>query len=63
MKMSVLLAFCTAITLAAQVKIVNSHLPLDGSLTGSGWQEVPEQSGFRCLKRTGKTWPKAETFF
>ena len=64
MKMAVLLAVCAAtISLAAQVKIVDSPLPLDGKLTGNGWQDVPEQSGFSCLKRTGKTSPQAQTFF
>ncbi len=63
MKTIIALTVCAVLSLSAQVKMVSSPLPLDGSLTGNGWQEVPEQSGFSCLKRTGKTRPKAQTFF
>ena len=65
MKHALLLTLCAIahLAFAAQVKLVDSPLPLDGKVTGNGWQEVPEQSGFRCLKRTGKISPKAQTFF
>ena len=64
MKNTLLLFLMSGALLAtAQVRIVNSPLPLDGNPDGNGWKEVPEQSGFKMLKASGKTNPAAQTSF
>ena len=64
MKTLLAAAFLTAaLTLSAQVKIVDQPLPLDGDPDGPGWKEVPEQTGFSLTKAIGKTEPGAQTAF
>ena len=58
-----LAASLAALSLAAQVTIVDQPLPLDGELTGNGWDKVPEQSGFSLVKAIGKTVPEEQTSF
>ena len=54
MKFSLALAaLAVSSTLFAQVKSVESPLPLDGKLAGNGWESVPEQTGFQYLKAKG----------
>ena len=55
--------FGVFLTLAAQVQMVNEQLPLDGSISGNVWQEIPEQTDFRCLQASGKERPSAQTGF
>ena len=57
------LAVFLSLTLSAQVKVVNGPIPLDGNFSKGVWQDVPEQSGFALLKRTGKTNPGTQTAF
>lgn len=52
-----------SLTLSAQVQMVKEPLPLDGGLTGNGWQAVPVQTDFRCLQSSGKDRPEAQTEF
>lgn len=59
----VIFLMAISLSLSAQVKIVNSPLPLDGKLTGNGWQDVPEQTGFSIVKAVGKTKPEVQTMF
>ena len=63
MKRLIMILFCAALSISAQVKIVKSQLPLDGKLTGNGWDEVSGQSDFKGLKARGKTKPSAQTVF
>ena len=58
----VLTAFFPA-ALSAQVTQVNEPLSLDGALTGNGWAQIPDQTGFLRLKASGKTEPEAQTSF
>jgi len=51
------------LTLSAQVKLVDKPLPLDGRPDGPGWNEVQEQTGFRCVQSSGKAEPSAQTSF
>ena len=51
------------LTLSAQVKVVNQPIPLNGDFSKGVWQDVPEQSAFVLLKKTGKTNPGAQTAF
>ena len=63
MKRLIMILFCAALGLSAQVKIVNSPLPMEGKRTGNGWEQVPEQSDFKGLKARGKAKPSAQTVF
>jgi|GEM_PF-506777 len=58
-----IIIFAAALSLSAQLTIVNAPLPLDGKLTGNGWENVPEQTGFHVVRATGRTKPDAETSF
>ena len=59
----VVVVMVAGLCLSAQVKIVNSPLPLDGKLTENGWQDVPEQTGFSPIKAIGKAKADARTAF
>ena len=64
MKLLFAMIVCAAaLSLSAQVRIVNSPLPLDGKWSGNGWQNVPEQTGFSLVKAIGKNEPNAQTAF
>ncbi|MBQ9337695.1 MAG: hypothetical protein IJS14_10420 [Lentisphaeria bacterium] len=52
-----------ALSLFGQIRMVEQPLPLDGKLTGNGWETVPEQTGFSLVKAIGKTKPDAQTSF
>ena len=52
-----------SLTLFAQVRVVNQPIPLNGDFSKGVWQDVPEQSAFVLLKKTGKTNPGAQTAF
>ena len=58
-----IIIFAAALSLSAQVKIVNTPLPLNGDPNGGGWENVPEQTGFHIVRATGKTDPDAQTAF
>ena len=57
------LLLALSLPLSAQVQLVKEPLPLDGTLTGNGWQEIPEQTYFRCLQASGKESPEVQTEF
>ena len=57
------LAVCLSATLSAQVKMVERPLPLDGKLTGNGWEGVPKQTEFTLTKSPDKAKPAAQTEF
>ena len=63
MKTAATLLFCAALTLSAQVKIIDSALPLDGEFTENGWRDIPAQSDFTQPKASGKKLPAAQTSF
>ena len=62
-KMFAIILFVIVQFLSAQVKIVNSPLPLDGDPNSEGWKDVPEQSDFKPLKASGKANPTEQTAF
>ncbi len=55
--------FAAVLSLSAQVKIINTPLPLNGDPEGPGWKDVPEQTGFILTKAISKTKPDAQTSF
>ena len=55
--------FAAVLSLSAQVRIINTPLPLSGDPDAAGWKDVPEQSDFKLLKSSGKTKPAVQTSF
>ncbi|MBO4648574.1 MAG: hypothetical protein J5806_10505, partial [Lentisphaeria bacterium] len=62
-RFAIIIFFAAALSLSAQLKIVNAPLPLNGDPNAGGWENVPEQTGFHLVRSTGKTQPDAQTSF
>ncbi len=56
-------ALAGAMSLAAQIKVVDSPVAMDGKLDDGAWKDAPVLSGFTNLSRAGKSAPDAQTEF